>query len=108
MSFLLTAYLAVIDAKLGFGGDAIGILGDKEWLIWLSLSISLLSSTFGMAKFLKNCPVKHLPSDGPLSGYATPGFVTTMFLIASFMTSKAVWITMLMPATERQFCNAYF
>ena len=84
----------MFDAKWVFGGDtkSISILGDKEWLIWLSLSISLLSSTFGMAKFLKNCPVKHLPSDGPLSGYATPGFVTTMILIASFMTSKAVWI----------------
>ena len=97
----------MIEANLSFGGDAIGILGDKEWLIWLSLSISLLSSTFGMTKFLKNCPVKHLPSDGPLSGYATPGFVTTMFLIASFMTSKAVWI-MLMPITKDVMCNAYF
>ena len=98
----------MFDANWGVGGDFIGILGDKEWLIWLSLSISLLSSTFGMAKFLKNCPVKHLPSNGPLSGYATPGFVTTMFLIASFMTSKAVWI-MLMPITDtNEMCNAYF
>ena len=105
MSFLLTAYLALIDA---FGTNAISIFGDKEWFIWLSLSISLLSSTFGMTKFLKNCPVKHLQSDGPLSGYATPGFVTTMFLIASFMTSKAVWIMFMAALTDGTLCNSNF
>ena len=98
----------MIDANWGFGTNTISILGDKEWLIWLSLSISLLSSTFGMAKFLKNCPVKHLPSNGPLSGYATPGFVTTMFLIASFMTSKAVWIMLSQVPKDGTLCNSYF
>ena len=100
LSFLLLAFLAALESTgtylesldsgfLWFEG-ALNKLGDNRSLIWLSFSFSIFSATFGMAKFLKNGPVKQLPNEG----YATPGFGLTMLIIVSFMTAKAIWATL--------------
>ena len=99
LNFLLLGVLATINVQVQvFYNPSVppiyllSWLGNNNWVIWLSFSISLSSATIGLSKFIKIGPIK-IVNDGPETGHATlVGFGMTMILISSFMTSKAVWV----------------
>ena len=64
-------------------------------LLWISFAISIFSSAFGIAKLLKNGPVKMVRKDGKIGGYGTPGFILLMVVVAGNMTGKATWMAIL-------------
>ena len=99
LNFLLLGVLATINVQVQvFYNPSVppiyllSWLGNNNWVIWLSFSISVSSATIGLSKFIKIGPIK-IVNDGPETGHATlVGFGITMILISSFMTSKAVWV----------------
>ena len=63
-------------------------------LIWTSFAISIFASVFGIAKLLKNGPIKMVRKDGKMGGYGTPGFILVMVVVACNMVGKATWIAL--------------
>ena len=75
------------------------LLGLQEFyevdpLVWTSFAISILSAAFGIAKLLKNGPIKLVRKDGKIGGYGTPGFILLMFVVAFNMIGKATWMAL--------------
>ena len=70
------------------------VLGDEQYdpLVWISFSISIISAAFGIAKLLKNGPIKMVRKDGKIGGYGSPGFILLMVVVASNMIGKATWM----------------
>ena len=64
-------------------------------LLWTSFAISIFSAAFGIAKLLKNGPIKMVRKDGKIGGYGTPGFILLMVVVAGNMTGKATWMAIL-------------
>ena len=64
-------------------------------LLWTSFAISIFSVAFGIAKLLKNGPIKTVRKDGKIGGYGTPGFILLMVVVAGNMTGKATWMAIL-------------
>ena len=62
------------------------------YLVIASFFTSLLSAVFGIAKLLKNGPIKLVRKDGKIGGYATPGFILLMVVVACNMIGKIIWI----------------
>ena len=71
-----------------------GSIWDKgpDPLLWTSFSISIVSAAFGIAKLLKNGPIKMVRKDGRIGGYGTPGFILLMIIVAFNMIGKAIWM----------------
>ena len=69
---------------------------EQQWdpLVWTSFSISIISAAFGIAKLLKNGPIKLVRKDGKIGGYGTPGFILLMFVVAFNMIGKATWMAL--------------
>ena len=65
---------------------------DVDWLVWTSFGISIISAAFGIAKLLKNGPIKMVRKDGKIGGYGTPGFILLMIVVAFHMIGKAMWM----------------
>ena len=65
---------------------------EADSLLWTSFSISIISAAFGIAKLLKNGPIKMIRKDGKIGGYGTPGFVLLMVAVAGNMIGKASWV----------------
>ena len=65
---------------------------EADSLLWTSFSISIISAAFGIAKLLKNGPIKLVRKDGKIGGYGTPGFVLLMVVVAFNMIGKATWM----------------
>ena len=57
-----------------------------------SFAISIFSATFGMAKLLKNGPIKALRKNCKIVGYGQPGFILIMVIVAGNMIGKGVWL----------------
>ena len=72
------------------------VLGREQLdpLLWTSFSISIISAAFGIAKLLKNGPIKLVRKDGKIGGYGTPGFILLMFVVAFNMLGKATWMAL--------------
>ena len=75
------------------------VLGGEQSdpLVWTSFSISIISAAFGIAKLLKNGPIKLVRKDGKIGGYGTPGFILLMFVVAGNMIGKATWMALGFP-----------
>ena len=67
-------------------------LEDVDVLVWASFSISVAASAFGIAKLLKNGPIRLVRKDGKIGGYGTPGFILVMFIVAGNMLGKGTWL----------------
>ena len=67
-------------------------LDDVDVLVWASFSISVAASAFGIAKLLKNGPIRLVRKDGKIGGYGTPGFILVMFIVAGNMLGKGTWL----------------
>ena len=63
-----------------------------DTLAWISFAISIVSAVFGIAKLLKNGPIKMVRKDGKIRGYGTPGFILLMIVVAFHMIGKAMWM----------------
>ena len=74
---------------LGFDG-----LWNFEPLVLASFAISIISAAFGIAKLLKNGPIKVVQKDGKMGGYATPGFILLMIAIEGNLVGKATWMAL--------------
>ena len=61
-------------------------------LLKTSFAISIFASVFGIAKLLKNGPIKLVRKDGKIGGYGTPGFILLMIVVAFHMIGKAMWM----------------
>ena len=74
------------------------VFGDKPYdpFVWTTFAISIFSASFGIAKLLKNGPIKMVRKDGKIGGYGTPGFILLMVVVAGNMTGKATWMVILM------------
>ena len=80
---------------MGLDGSMDGWLDqvrDPDPLLWTSFSISVVSAAFGIAKLLKNGPIKMVRKDGKIGGYGTPGFILLMIVVAFHMIGKAMWM----------------
>ena len=67
--------------------------GDESYgLVWTSFAISVMSAAFGIAKLLKNGPIKMVRKEGKIGGYGTPGFILLMVVVAGNMIGKATWM----------------
>ena len=66
---------------------------DVDWLVWTSFGISIISAAFGIAKLLKNGPIKMVRKDGKIGGYGTPGFILLIIIVAFHMIGKAMWMS---------------
>ena len=65
-----------------------------DLLVRTSFAISIISAAFGIAKLLKNGPIKLVRKDGKIGGYGTPGFILLMFVVAFNMIGKATWMAL--------------
>ena len=63
-------------------------------LLWTSFSLSIISTAFGIAKLMKNGPIKMVRKDGKIGGYGTPGFILLMLVVAFNMIGKATWMAL--------------
>ena len=70
------------------------VLGLEHSYLWTSFSISIISAAFGIAKLLKNGPIKMVRKDGKIGGYGTPGFILLMVVVALNMVGKALWMAL--------------
>ena len=72
----------------------LGLTGYKtaDLLVCTSFAISIISAAFGIAKLLKNGPIKMVRKDGKIGGYGTPGFFLLFVVVASNMIGKANWM----------------
>ena len=62
-------------------------------VLYASFTLSILSATFGIAKLLKNGPIKMVRMKGKLGGYGTPGFILLMGVVAGNMIGKSLWMS---------------
>ena len=67
---------------------------DVDWLVWTSFGISIISAAFGIAKLLKNGPIKMVRKDGKIGGYGTPGFILLMIVVGCNLVGKATWMAL--------------
>ena len=65
---------------------------DSDPLLWTSFGISIFSAAFGIAKLLKNGPIKLIKKNGKIAGYGSPGFILLMVIVAGNMIEKATWM----------------
>ena len=77
----------------------------EDPLVWISFAISIFSAAFGIAKLLKNGPIKMVRKDGGIGGYGTPGFILLMIVVAFNMVGKATW--MALGFIDRFFAECY-
>lgn len=83
-------------------GDLNDGYGRNSTLFLITYSTSVLSASFGIAKFLKSGPCRLIPNEGFLSGYCQIGFLMVMLntlcciVIKGILLSLACapWITM--------------
>ena len=68
-----------------------GVRGLSDIVI-ISFAISIVSAAFGIAKLLKNGPIKLIRKDGKIGGYGQPGFILVMVIVAGNMIGKALWM----------------
>ena len=68
--------------------------------LWTSLAFSIISATFGIAKLLKNGPIKMVRKDGKIGGYGTPGFILLMLIVAGNMVGKDFWMEIVLNSTK--------
>ena len=76
------------------GQDVLGDEQYSDYLLWVSFSISIFSAAFGIAKLLKNGPIKVVQKNGKIGGYGTPGFILLMIVVACNMIGKATWMAL--------------
>ena len=69
----------------------------NEIVLIISFATSVVSSAFGIAKFLLKGPLKIHRPNGFLSGYGQPSFILSFFIILAFLVSKAFWLYWLLP-----------
>ena len=74
------------------GQEVLQEQSDGDPLIWTSFAISIFSAAFGIAKLLKNGPIKMVRKDGKIGGYGTPGFILAMVVVGLNMCGKATWM----------------
>ena len=77
----------------------------NELLLSTSFVISIISAAFGIAKLLKNGPIKMIRKDGKIGGYGTPGFVLLMVAVAGNMIGKASWVAWVFAHTGCLSCS---
>ena len=61
-------------------------------ILYISFATSIVSAAFGIAKLLKNGPIKLIRKDGKIGGYGQPGFILAMLIVAGNMIGKATWM----------------
>ena len=62
-------------------------------LIWWSFGLSILSASFGIAKLLKNGPMKLIrKNEGYLGGYLHPGFFLIVLSVIGTIIGKSFWM----------------
>ena len=66
---------------------------NNKTVLYASFILSILSATFGIAKLLKNGPIKMVRMKGKLGGYGTPGFILLMGVVAGNMIGKSLWMS---------------
>ena len=66
-----------------------------EKLFIATFGTSLLTATFGIAKFLKTGPSRLVPDQGPLGGHGTLAFLLLMLNVASTIVSKGIMLAAL-------------
>ena len=72
-----------------------GVLEDDfDLVVITSLASSLFSSAFGIAKLLKNGPIKLIEKDGPMGGYLKPGFILLLVIVLGNMIGKVAWTSL--------------
>jgi hypothetical protein len=57
---------------------------------FVTFSLSVVSASLGIAKFLKLGPCRLVPGDGPLGGYCRPSFLLLVLNIAAWLVCKGV------------------
>ena len=75
-------------------------LEDVEYRVWASFSFSVASSVFGIAKLLKNGPIRLVRKDGKIGGYGTPGFFLIMVIVAGNMLGRGTWLAIVCNSVE--------
>ena len=70
-----------------------GASGDP--LVWITFMTSIISASFGIAKLLKNGPIKMVRTDGLLGGFLQSGFVLLIITVAGNMIGKGLWFAIL-------------
>ena len=70
---------------------------DNEIILIISFVTSVISSAFGIAKFLLKGPLKIHPPNGFLSGYGQPSFILNFVTTLTCLVSKAFWLYWLLP-----------
>jgi hypothetical protein len=78
------------------------ILGNVPVLFWVTFSLSVVSASLGIAKFLKLGPCRLVPGDGPLGGYCRPSFLLLFISIAAWLVSKGLFLALGMSWSPRR------
>jgi hypothetical protein len=61
---------------------------------FVTFSLSVVSASLGIAKFLKLGPCRLVPGDGPLGGYCRPSFLLLVLNIAAWLVCKGVLLVL--------------
>ena len=64
------------------------VLDTQDPLFWVTFVTSVITASFGIARFLKNGPCKLVPSDGPLGGFGQFSFLLLMLNIVLSLCAK--------------------
>ena len=80
-----------------------GIIMMQDWrLFWATYSSSILSSAFGISKFLMAGPTHLLAQEAPLGGFGSIGFLLLIVNITSTIVAKLIFLIMI-ALTEADF-----
>ena len=77
--------VAWIDNDVKIIGDLQEGYSQESIIFLVGFSTSVMSATFGLAKFFKDGPCKLLPTEGFLSGYGQLGFILVLLNIDSLV-----------------------
>ena len=77
--------LTILALSFDDESDAYGILNPYGHVFQASFSVSILSATLGMTKFLKNGPCQLIPRDSYGCGFFTAMLITLFSLLAKGM-----------------------
>jgi hypothetical protein len=73
-----------------WGNGYFGSLSGTDIQFLVTFSLSVVSASLGIAKFLKLGPCRLVPGDGPLGGYCRPSFLLLVLDIAAWLVSKGL------------------
>ena len=84
---LLFSVLVIIAQKIPVEGDienAMKLIAGDPTFYYIKITISFLTLSFGMTKYLKCGPCRIVPNEGRLGGYGECGFI--LLYLKSFLT----------------------